>query len=83
VAGIIALLNDYSISNGKPSLGFLNTWLYGAGLDGQGLRDITSGSNPGCNTPGFTAVPGWDPVRPARLVFTSFPMILEVHRSRV
>jgi len=24
--------------------------------------DITSGSNPGCGTAGFSAVSGWDPV---------------------
>ncbi|KAH9056343.1 subtilisin-like protein [Lactarius vividus] len=59
-AGIISLLNDYRISNGKPPLGFLNLWLYGRCL--EGLNDITSGSNPGCNTNGFSAVPGWDPV---------------------
>ncbi|KAF8265095.1 peptidase S8/S53 domain-containing protein [Lactarius quietus] len=27
-----------------------------------GFNDITSGSNPGCGTEGFSAVPGWDPV---------------------
>ncbi|KAH8990959.1 subtilisin-like protein [Lactarius akahatsu] len=59
-AGIISLLNDYRISNGKAPLGFLNIWLYGACL--EGLNDITSGSNPGCNTDGFSAVPRWDPV---------------------
>ncbi|KAH8993828.1 subtilisin-like protein [Lactarius hatsudake] len=59
-AGIISLLNDYRISNGKAPLGFLNIWLYGICL--EGLNDITSGSNPGCNTEGFSAVPGWDPV---------------------
>ncbi|KAH9035172.1 subtilisin-like protein [Lactarius deliciosus] len=59
-AGIISLLNDYRISNGKAPLGFLNVWLYGICL--EGLNDITSGSNPGCNTDGFSAVPGWDPV---------------------
>ncbi|KAH9160524.1 subtilisin-like protein [Lactarius sanguifluus] len=59
-AGIISLLNDYRISNGKPPLGFLNVLLYGICL--EGLNDITSGSNPGCNTDGFSAVPGWDPV---------------------
>ncbi|KAH9046859.1 subtilisin-like protein, partial [Lactarius hengduanensis] len=40
-------------------LAFLNPLLYGIGL--EGLNDITSGSNPGCNTNGFSAVPGWDP----------------------
>ncbi|KAH9011591.1 peptidase S8/S53 domain-containing protein [Lactarius pseudohatsudake] len=59
-AGIISLLNDYRISNGRSPLGFLNVLLYGICL--RGLNDITSGSNPGCNTDGFSAVPGWDPV---------------------
>ncbi|KAH8984527.1 subtilisin-like protein [Lactarius akahatsu] len=38
----------------------LNPWLYGPGK--SGLTDITSGSNPGCNTNGFSAIEGWDPV---------------------
>ncbi|KAH9160140.1 subtilisin-like protein [Lactarius sanguifluus] len=59
-AGIFSLLNDYSISKGKGPLGFLNGWLYGHGR--PGLNDIISGSNPGCNTDGFTAIAGWDPV---------------------
>ncbi|KAH9041615.1 subtilisin-like protein [Lactarius pseudohatsudake] len=37
-----------------------NPWLYG--IAHAGLTDITSGSNPGCNTDGFPAVVGWDPV---------------------
>ncbi|KAF8274601.1 peptidase S8/S53 domain-containing protein [Lactarius quietus] len=60
VAGIISLLNDYMLSEGMTPLGFLNPWLYGRAL--TGLNDITSGTNPGCNTDGFTAVVGWDPV---------------------
>ncbi|KAH9047961.1 hypothetical protein EDB83DRAFT_2201434, partial [Lactarius deliciosus] len=60
VAGIISLLNDYLITNGRPPLGFLNIRLYDDGF--AGLNDITSGSNPGCGTNGFSAVPGWDPV---------------------
>ncbi|KAH9057761.1 subtilisin-like protein [Lactarius vividus] len=60
VAGIISLLNDHLISKGSTPLGFLNPWLYGTGL--AGLNDITSGSNPGCKTEGFSAVVGWDPV---------------------
>ncbi|KAH8986031.1 subtilisin-like protein [Lactarius hatsudake] len=64
VAGIISLLNDYRLANNRRPLGFLNPWLYGIGIDG--LNDITSGSNPGCGTDGFSAIVGWDPVRPAR-----------------
>ncbi|KAH8984349.1 subtilisin-like protein [Lactarius akahatsu] len=60
VAGTISLLNDYLITNGRPPLGFLNIRLYHDGF--AGLNDITSGSNPGCGTDGFSAVPGWDPV---------------------
>ncbi|KAH9026301.1 peptidase S8/S53 domain-containing protein [Lactarius deliciosus] len=60
VAGVISLLNDWLISIGRPPLGFLNPWLYGRGF--QGLNDITSGSNPGCNLDGFSAIAGWDPV---------------------
>ncbi|KAH9160525.1 peptidase S8/S53 domain-containing protein [Lactarius sanguifluus] len=41
-AGIIYLLNDYRISNGKPPLAFSMSCC--------------------CNTDGFSAVPGWDPV---------------------
>jgi len=63
VAGIIALLNDFMISEGKSPLGFLNPFLYGDGL--EGLNDIRSGSNPGCGTDGFTADLGWDAVRGA------------------
>ncbi|KAH9015223.1 subtilisin-like protein [Lactarius pseudohatsudake] len=60
VASTISLLNDYLIANGGPPLGFLNIRLYHDGF--AGLNDITSGSNPGCGTDGFSAVPGWDPV---------------------
>ncbi|KAH9036795.1 subtilisin-like protein [Lactarius deliciosus] len=60
VASIISLLNDYLFSQGRPPLGFLNPWLYGTGK--SGLTDIIEGSNPGCNTDGFSAIEGWDPV---------------------
>ncbi|KAI0306134.1 peptidase S8/S53 domain-containing protein [Multifurca ochricompacta] len=59
-AGVISLLNDFLIAQGKPSLGFLNPLIYGAGA--TGFNDIVSGSNPGCGTSGFSAVSGWDPV---------------------
>ncbi|KAG9078664.1 hypothetical protein FS749_009280 [Ceratobasidium sp. UAMH 11750] len=55
-AGIITLLNDYRLSQGKSSLGFLNPWLYAnSGM----LNDIIRGNNPGCGTSGFSAVDGW------------------------
>ncbi|KAI1786399.1 peptidase S8/S53 domain-containing protein, partial [Ganoderma leucocontextum] len=60
-ASIIALLNDQLITAGKSPLGFLNPFLYSTGA--TALNDITSGSNPGCNTKGFPAKEGWDPVQ--------------------
>ncbi|KAF8257993.1 peptidase S8/S53 domain-containing protein [Lactarius quietus] len=60
VAGIISLLNDNRIAEGKPPRGFLNPWLYGTAR--KGFTDIVEGSNPGCGTDGFPAIVGWDPV---------------------
>ena len=70
MGGVISLLNDYRISKGKKPLGFLNPWLYGIGR--PGFNDIIMGTNPGCNTDGFRAIPGWDPVRPGRLAFLHY-----------
>ncbi|KAL1668875.1 peptidase S8/S53 domain-containing protein [Schizophyllum commune] len=60
VAGIIALLNDYKVSQGQSPLGFLNPLIYSTAADG--FNDVTEGTNPGCDTDGFEATKGWDPV---------------------
>ncbi|GAA99274.1 uncharacterized protein L969DRAFT_47709 [Mixia osmundae IAM 14324] len=60
VAGIITLLNDNLIANGRPTLGFFNPFLYTIGQ--AGFTDVTSGSSFGCNTTGFVASKSWDPV---------------------
>ncbi|OXV11389.1 hypothetical protein Egran_00847 [Elaphomyces granulatus] len=70
-AAIIVHLNSLRIAANKPTLGFLNPWLYGLG--GQGFKDIVDGGSTGClgrsrrRTPyvpyaGFNATKGWDPV---------------------
>jgi tripeptidyl-peptidase-1 len=61
VAGIISLLNDVRMKQGKKTLGFLNPMLYQ--LAGKGFHDITEGSNTGGDhdCPGFKAAQGWDP----------------------
>ena len=59
-ASVISLLNDRLIAAGKSPLGFLNPFLYSTGA--SALNDVTSGDNPGCNTNGFPAGTGWDPV---------------------
>ena len=71
-AAIITLLNDFLVSHGKNPLGFLNIWLYEAGLYWDGLNDVIGGNNPGSDTIGFTAGLGWDPVRPAWLLSLLF-----------
>ncbi|KAK8079652.1 hypothetical protein PG997_007470 [Apiospora hydei] len=58
--GIISLLNDARIASGMPPMGFLNPWIYSVGR--KGVNDITSGSAHGCDTAGFPAQKGWDPV---------------------
>ena len=58
-ASIISLLNDELIAASKSPLGFINPLLY---ANTGALNDITSGDNPGCNTNGFSARSGWDPV---------------------
>lgn len=59
-AGIFSLVNDALLASGKPTLGFLNPWLYKKGY--KGLTDITKGFSHGCNVQGFPATEGWDPV---------------------
>ncbi|KAF7293931.1 Peptidase S53 domain-containing protein [Mycena chlorophos] len=59
-ASVIALINDKLLAKGSSPLGFLNPFLYSTGR--SGFNDITSGNNPGCNSTGFSASTGWDPV---------------------
>jgi len=64
-AALIALLNDYQTSKGKPKLGFVNPVLYKMG---DVFKDITVGNNwcteiQCCNSSfGYEAAKGWDPV---------------------
>lgn len=58
-AAIITRINEERIAAGKSTVGFVNQTLY---ANPGGLYDITSGTNAGCNTQGFEAVQGWDPI---------------------
>ena len=76
MAGIIALVNAKRIAAGKPSVGFANPALYQWAGDANIFHDIASGNNACtaatslvptkdvtcCETNGFRAVKGWDPV---------------------
>nr|POE46177.1 tripeptidyl-peptidase sed2 [Quercus suber] len=58
-AAFVAILNDYRASIGEGNLGFINPLLYGNGR--SATRDVTQGSNRGCDSAGFPAGSGWDP----------------------
>ncbi|KAH9978682.1 subtilisin-like protein [Lactifluus volemus] len=59
VGSIMTLINDARLNKGKGPIGFINPVIYN---HTSALHDITSGSNPGCDTIGFNATKGWDPV---------------------
>ncbi|KAJ7767713.1 family S53 protease-like protein [Mycena metata] len=66
-ASVIALINDRLVAENKPTLGFLNPWLYGTVASSGALTDITIGHSSGdeCADPmysGFDAAVGWDPL---------------------
>merc|ERR1712151_1201805 len=59
-AGIIGLLNDLRLQNGKSTLGFLNPFLY---QNADSFFDVTTGSSSGCLlSKGWPATKGWDAV---------------------
>lgn len=73
-SAVINRLNEARLNVGKSAIGFLNPSLYAnPGM----LNDITNGSNPGCNTIGFSAVKGWDPV--TGLGTPNFPKMLDYY----
>ncbi|RAK96168.1 S53 family peptidase [Aspergillus ibericus CBS 121593] len=68
-AAIISLLNAARLQQGKPTLGFLNPWLYS--LNQTGFTDIVHGGSVGCDGlfggalvpyASWNATKGWDPV---------------------
>jgi tripeptidyl-peptidase I len=70
---VVTMLNDIRLSNGQPTLGFLNTLFYqlAESNPGQAFFDVTSGNNKnGCVSgncganyiDGYMCAPGWDPV---------------------
>lgn len=75
-SGLLTRINDERLAAGKSSIGFVNPVLYAnPGM----FHDITVGSNPGCNTPGFKTSEGWDPV--TGLGTPNYPAMLEVFMS--
>jgi len=66
-AGMVSLLNEYRIQNGKSPLGFLNPMLYDLAKGGKGFKDITKGTNRKDRSgvplrEGYSCTEGWDAV---------------------
>lgn len=62
-AGMISLLNNERLAAGKPTLGFLNPWIYQTAVAvPNAFFDVVEGSNPYTCCPGFYCAPGYDPI---------------------
>ncbi|KAJ7791695.1 family S53 protease [Mycena olivaceomarginata] len=72
-ASMVALLNSERTAAGKPGLGFLNPLIY---QHGDAFKDFTTGSITGCNSGGFNATAGWDPV--SGFGSPSYPKLLKI-----
>ncbi|KAF2172496.1 hypothetical protein M409DRAFT_63164 [Zasmidium cellare ATCC 36951] len=73
LGSILTLINEARYNAGKSSIGFINPVAY---AHPEAFNDITEGGNQGCNTPGFSAATGWDPV--TGLGTPNFPRLRDV-----
>ncbi|KAF9807920.1 hypothetical protein IEO21_08015 [Rhodonia placenta] len=75
LAAFFSAINDARLGVGKGPIGFINPTIYSSAFV-EAFNDITNGSNPGCNTSGFSAEPGWDPV--TGVGTPNFPKLLDL-----
>ncbi|KAI8980197.1 subtilisin-like protein [Trametes punicea] len=73
-AAMVTAINDARLVFGKSPVGWINPAIYSLWFEGV-FNDVTNGTNPGCGTDGFPALPGWDPV--TGLGTPNFPKLLE------
>jgi len=76
-SSVLSLVNDALLASGRPTLGFLNPWLYSKGY--KGFTDITGGNTSSCGTDGFPVTEGWDPV--TGFGSPVFPELVEIAKS--
>ncbi|TVY82742.1 Tripeptidyl-peptidase sed1 [Lachnellula suecica] len=69
----LTLINEARIAAGKGPVGYIHPVLY---KHPEAFTDITVGSNPGCQSAGFPAAKGWDPV--TGLGSPNFPVLEKV-----
>ena len=75
-AGYLALANQQAVSQGQPTLGFINPALYaigGGSSYNMDFHDITSGSNGFPATVGYDLVTGWGSPNGANLINALVP----------
>ncbi|KAJ5319748.1 hypothetical protein N7508_000031 [Penicillium antarcticum] len=72
-AGILTRINEERLAAGKSTVGFVNPVLY---AHPEAFFDVIKGSNAGCDTNGFSAAEGWDPV--TGLGTPNYPALLDV-----
>ncbi|KAF3768143.1 subtilisin-like protein [Cryphonectria parasitica EP155] len=70
---ILTLVNEHRLAANKTTIGFVNEILYS---HPEVFYDVTTGSNPNCDSTGFLASTGWDPV--SGLGTPNFPKLLEL-----
>lgn len=75
-AAILNRINEERLAVGKKTVGFVNPTLY---ANPSAFNDITNGTNAGCDTQGFSAVKGWDPV--TGLGTPNYPALLSAFMS--
>jgi len=73
VGSMLTMINDARLALGKKPIGFINPTIYSPAFQGA-FNDITTGTNPGCGTAGFSAAKGFDPV--TGLGTPRFPVML-------
>ncbi|KAI1879118.1 hypothetical protein JX265_003295 [Neoarthrinium moseri] len=72
-AAVLTLVNEQRLAADKSTVGFIQPTLYS---HPEVFTDVTKGSNPGCNSTGFLAAKGWDPV--TGLGTPIFPKLVDV-----
>ncbi|KUI54358.1 Tripeptidyl-peptidase sed1 [Cytospora mali] len=70
---VLTLVNEHRLAANKSTVGFVHEILYS---HPEVFTDITEGSNPNCDSTGFLAAPGWDPV--TGLGTPNFPKLLSL-----
>ncbi|KAJ6179418.1 hypothetical protein N7519_009879 [Penicillium mononematosum] len=75
-ASVLNLINEERLDQGKGPVGFVNPVLY---AHPEALNDITNGTNLGCGSDGFSAIPGWDPA--TGLGTPNYPKLKELFLS--